>query len=778
MPPAPDTRLIGRDRELALLGERFESGARLVTLLGPGGVGKTRLAFAFLSQRPEGAWSCDLSSARTKADVIRLVAQALEVSSSSSSSSPTDPDSLDAALDAALLDRPVRLLLLDDCERAVEAVAACVTRWLGVAPGLQVLCTSRIALRITEEWRLPLDGLSPEDALALYRVRALQGGVNLGDDALPVLRQLVERLDLLPLAIELAAARAPVLPPARLIEALDRRFELLQHPDTSGPADVSASARHRSLEATLESSWELLSREEQQALGALSCFEAPFDVADAEAVIGSAAVALLERLQARSFVAPAGEGGRLRLLETVRAFVASRMGNAERLAAEVRHAEHVARQGMACREAQQGPDPAKANTLLRRLAPELLSAFHRTSPRTDSEQRSLTVRLALALDALLVMQGPAELHAEVLDTALAHAQAGSPALHSDVLVARGRSRALRGFNEDALVDADRALAIAPDDRARSLAEIARSFALRQLGRFDEAIAAALRALELAGEDPVRGMHQGHLGAALYLAGRLDEAAEAYTRAVALQHQAGMRRLEALTTGNLGLLRAEQGRIAEAERLLRAGMEAMDAIGDRMISSRFRWHLARHLDPVHRAEHVRALLDEADAAARALGDRELRTLVLITRARLEPDLAERHLDEAERLAVPFGERLLSRVSAARAGGEAVLTVSHDGAAFSFAPSAHAREPTSLHRRPTLRRILLRLVEEREGSPGSALDVYALLEAGWPRAAVHPESGSQRVWTAIRTLRRMGLEDVLLSRDGGYLLDPAVPLRRPR
>jgi predicted ATPase len=287
--PAVLTSFVGREqavREIAnLLGE-----FRLVTVTGPGGVGKTRLA-GEVARRvagrfADGAWLAELAPVRDSARVATSVAAALGVREQ-----PGMP-----AADAVMrvLARRQLLVVLDNCEHVIGAAAQLCAGLLGACDDVRVLATSREPLRIAGEaaYRLaPLTvpgpgGDVPADAVALFadRARAADAGFALtGQNSADVAR-LVGQLDGMPLAIELAAARVEALGVAHLLGALDGRLALL------AGGDRLAAGRHRSLAAAAQWSYRLLGDQEQRVFRLLSVFPAPFTLEAAEAVAGQEAV--------------------------------------------------------------------------------------------------------------------------------------------------------------------------------------------------------------------------------------------------------------------------------------------------------------------------------------------------------------------------------------------------------------------------------------------------------------------------------------------------------
>ncbi|MFJ6675130.1 BTAD domain-containing putative transcriptional regulator [Actinosynnema sp. NPDC091369] len=309
--PVPVTELVGRERAVRdLCG--LPRDARLVTLTGPGGVGKTSLALevARRSAVADGVWLVELAGVGRAEQVVGAVADVLGVRE----------DASGTALVEALRGREV-LLVLDNCERLVEPVAALVSRLLRAVPGLRVLATSQEPLGLAFEtvWAVPPLDLSDSVTLFAARAAAAAPGFAVTPDTAPVVEAICRRLDGLPLAVELAATRVRGLGVTALLDRLDDRFRVL----ASGHRD--APARQRTLRAMIDWSWDLLGDAERTVLRRLSVHVDGCAVDAAEAVCAGGGVAadevldVLTRLVDRSLVvAPEHTGEpRFRLLESV-----------------------------------------------------------------------------------------------------------------------------------------------------------------------------------------------------------------------------------------------------------------------------------------------------------------------------------------------------------------------------------------------------------------------------------------------------------------------------
>jgi predicted ATPase/DNA-binding SARP family transcriptional activator len=347
--PAPLTSFVGREADLARL-ERLLGRARLITLTGPGGAGKTRLAVEAgaraVEQFPGGVWLADLAGI---ADPELVAAQVMEALGVRQEGDVPVMEALRYRLGSAEI-----VLLLDNCEHLLDACAALSGALLRHSPGLRVLATSREPLGLPGEVTYQVQPLAmpPEDPdadpgaatapavrLFLDRASAARGGSLTEAGLVAVAGRICRKLDGLPLAIELAAARMGTLSAAEIEANLSDRFRFLAY---RRPA---TDLRHQALRAAMDWSYELLSPEERGMLGELSVFAGSLGLAQAAEVCASgdvaAALEVIDRLASKSLVTAetAADGTRYRLLETVRQYAADRLAEAGGTqAARQRHA--------------------------------------------------------------------------------------------------------------------------------------------------------------------------------------------------------------------------------------------------------------------------------------------------------------------------------------------------------------------------------------------------------------------------------------------------------
>ncbi|MFF9285097.1 ATP-binding protein [Streptomyces griseosporeus] len=325
--PAELTSFVGRSGELAVIREAL-AGARLVTLVGPGGVGKSRTALRAAAEAQgrftDGVRLVELSALHDAELVPAVLAGVLELPEQSGMSP------LDAVVEHL---RGRRLLIvLDTCEHLVDACAMLCDILLREAPGLSVLATSRQPLDVPGEHCVPIAPLSRDDAVDLFlqRAAAVTGGLGVGDDDRERTLALVDRLDGIPLALELAAVRLRAVPLAELVARLDRRFEVL----TGGRR--TALTRHQTLRTAIDWSYDLCTGPERLLWARLSVFAGPFDLRAAERVCAGGelpaerVVEALIGLVDKSVVQRIGEqGDRYRLLDTIREYGADRLAPAD-----------------------------------------------------------------------------------------------------------------------------------------------------------------------------------------------------------------------------------------------------------------------------------------------------------------------------------------------------------------------------------------------------------------------------------------------------------------
>ena len=346
--PVQTTSLFGRDEAVAEVSKLLESN-RLVTLLGTGGLGKTRLSIEVATQVsasfPDGTWFVDLAAV-TDAGAVGLAAAG--VFGVTQQSGKTIVQSLVEALGARRL-----LLILDNCEHVTKAAAALAHAVLGACPQVRIIATSREALSISGEriWHIPALGVegrtAPAVELFIDRARAGVPSFDPGPHS-AVISRICRELDGIPLAIELAAARVRALSPSQILARLSERFRLL-----TGGSRAPDRERHQTLRNAVQWSYDLLSESERALIARTSVFAGGFTLEAAEHVCAGGAVDvadvldLLDSLVSKSLLYVERPGGTVRfaILETIRSFGGEKLAEAGEVeAVRRRHAEFFARQ--------------------------------------------------------------------------------------------------------------------------------------------------------------------------------------------------------------------------------------------------------------------------------------------------------------------------------------------------------------------------------------------------------------------------------------------------
>ena len=365
--PARLTSFVGRDLELAQV-TRALAGARLVTLTGTGGAGKTRLAVEaaerLLADFPDGVWLVDLTSTT---DVLAATREALRT--------PDHPRDYLATRNS--------LLVLDNCEHVIDAAADFAADLLARCPRLTILATSREPLSITGETLCPLRPLPDNQAVTLFTDRAR--AVSPGFRADPSIVDVCKALDGLPLAIELAAARLRSLTPAQLVARLGDRIGLLDKGTRAAPQ------RHRTLRAVIDWSWDLLDEHERTLLSRLSVFAGGATLEAIEHVTGGT-LDQLASLVDKSLVVATEE--RYRLLETIREYASSKLDDES---TQQRHATYYTELVERAEPLLRGPEQA---LWLTRLTAERANLDLAMSPRMFTARLWLWLLLAQLQDPL------------------------------------------------------------------------------------------------------------------------------------------------------------------------------------------------------------------------------------------------------------------------------------------------------------------------------------------------------------------------------------------
>jgi len=762
------TVLYGADGALAVAQSWLTSApSACLTLLGTAGVGKTTLAAQLATEAeaspafPGGVVWVSLDGVETH-DPDWVAAQLLVALEA--------PRTRTAALESlrrALQRQPPTLFVLDACERSHGALARHLGDWLALARDSAWLVTSRRALGIRAESLLPLEPLAPEAALSLFvhRARLARRGWTPGDEDLTALRAIAERLDRLPLALELAAARLAHTTPAALAKALAQRLVLRGGDDRP--------RRHQSLEAAADSMLAMLDETLQRDLFALSLASTTILPDMAAAVLARAPAEVEPTLRA---LVEAGlarvDGDGIRLYAAVRELCRSRHDAlADAGAMHARFARWLAETGSALAAAFLHGDAAHAIEGLSLRREDL-----RTVLEGDAPQETL-VGLVRGLDAAVTPSGLFSVIRALWTRRLGLAKAaGDTHLVATLLTLRARALYLQGSIREATDDLDRALAL-PVSPVTAEALTVRSATLRAMRNPAGALVVAEESVALAtslglSAWVLQAEHQR--ACALGELGRIDDAVVVFHAVLGEALARGAHRLAALCTTNLGVFAERRGRHDEAALRFAEGARGFLRCGDALLAVKARCGAARVAVETGSPE-ARDLVEQCLAASLDVDDREaeldarllLATLLVRDGRRTEAQIVA---DDVRATATACGQTHTAVRAATLLSPQAhaVLEVGPGGWWF----RAEGGETVSLQRRPHLRRILDRLTTARLAHAGAPLAPGALYDAGWPGEKCLPDAALERVYTAVRTLRKLGLGARLAHHDGGYTLDAAV------
>ena len=750
--PAERDAFVGRQQPLVELARRFDAGARLVSVLGIGGTGKTRLATHFawtwLGDFPGGAWFCDLSQARDADDIVRAVAEALDV--------PLGREDPVVQLGHAIAGRGHCLMILDNFEQVARHAEETLGRWLGRAGEATFIATTREVLGLAGEESLALAPLPMPDAATLFRRRAQAARRDFAPtaDDEAAIGPLVKLLDGLPLAIELAAARVRVMPPRTLLARMSERFKLLA--SSGGRHDRQATLR-----ATLDWSWDQLSAGDKAALAQLSVFEAGFTLESAEAVVDLSQTAgapwpvdVMQSLVEKSLVRPVTDR-RFDLLTSVQEYAAEHLGTPGRfagsgpaalVAAQARHGNHFA--GLGEKEAIAGGCAELDN---------LAAACRRAVRRGDS---AVAVGALEGAWAALRLRGPFRSGVELAMAVRSMSGLDAAAIsRSERIGASALQATGRVADADARFAAGLALAREIGDRrllAQLLTDVGHLHA--DEGRMDEARAEHTAALALAcevGDATLESDAHRGLGTLLDYLGEIEEARLHYEAARTVARESGDRRREGGMLGNLGLLFANQGRLDEAESHFEASLKVAREVGDRQWEGNALSNLGllHHLQG--RMTDARDRLDAALIVARELGHVRLECIVRCNLGIVNDALGRRleagsHYEAALALARDLGDRRTEGQTLGYLGVLHAREARHDEARRCL--GAGEALLLALADRTSLALLLCGRAEAEQlaGSPVAARDALDRAEALAAETAAGPESELRLSLARLREL----------------------------
>ncbi|MEO8345752.1 MAG: tetratricopeptide repeat protein [Betaproteobacteria bacterium] len=651
--PAERDSFVGRHEPLLELARKIQNGARLVSVLGIGGTGKTRLvtrfAWTWLGDFPGGVWFCDLSQARTVDGIVFAVAQGLDVPLGR-----TDPV---VQLAYAIAGRGKCLVILDNFEQVARHAEATLGHWLDRTTNATFLVTSREVLGIPGEEAIALPPLSLDEGSELFRRRAAAavGNHELDRDDQAAIEPLVQLLDSLPLAIELAAARTPVLRPRALLERMNDRFRLLAL--GGGRQDRQATIR-----ATLDWSWDLLTESEKIALGQLSVFEGGFTLDAAESLLDLSAsnappwkVDVVQSLVQKSFVRSA-PSHRFELLHTVQEYAAEHLATEGRFIGSGPDASTSAKNRHSHYFAQLDTRVAVADT------DNLVVACQRAV--SNSNPAAAVGALAGAWTALK-LTGPFKVALELADR-VGKMPALSPAHQATVHWVAGSAHYLMGNASPAQASLESGLAHAVasgDARNESLIRCHLGELLTTLGSVDQARENLQLALALArelGDQSLQCSSLNAKGALESALGAMADSRSSYEEALALASAMADERWAGGLHGNLGALRHDQGQLDAALHHYKQALELTDRVGDRRWAGNTHCNLGLLFHDLGQAAEAQVQFEAALATAREMGHSRLESTVLCnlgiaveSQGRAEEALA--HFVAAVSLATELGQK---------------------------------------------------------------------------------------------------------------------------
>ena len=555
--PVQPNPLIGREREVADVVALASNGVRAVTLTGPGGSGKTRLALQSAAELvpnfPDGVFWIPLAPLQDASLVLATAEQVLGAH---------------VPLAEHVDERRV-LLLFDNFEQVIDA-ATDLAGVLSRCPNLRVLATSRAPLHISGEREYPVEPLPESDAVELFRQRAAVA------EPIEAVHEICRRLDGLPLAVELAAARTRLLPPDRLLERLDRRLALT----AIGPRD--APERQRTLRATIEWSHDLLGPDERRLFARLAVFRGGFTVEAAEAIC-EAHLGVLESLVEQSLVRRMPDM-RLGMLETIREYGAERLdasGEADRV--KRRHAEYfraLAESGNLSGDGLPDTGPSRLDV----VSPDIANIQAALDWAVESDPE-LGLRLAVALAGYWIPKAPQE-GRRWLKLLLERLPQAPAALHARAIRTLGDLTYIQGqFAEgnalqEASLDEFRRLG---DELQVGLLLFRRAIEAQRTGDQDRARAVAEEALEICQR---HGSQWGEtqalyvLGDVAFATGRHDESFDLLTRSAELAAEIGFTWWQTGALDHLSEYALILGRLDDASRYTREELATSRSLSDR------------------------------------------------------------------------------------------------------------------------------------------------------------------------------------------------------
>ena len=549
---APLGSFFGRVQDMLALRESYRSEGRLLTITGPGGIGKTRLAHHFIhvcqqestEDETSGLWMTDLSEVTTHDELCDAMEAMLQIPQPRRSSREGAVE----RIGRALAGHTTALVVLDSFDRCVELAEGTIGRWLSMAPEVRFLITSREQLHLPGEHVYELRPLSlPDECVAFDESEAVSLFVESARRANPrwscedaeaaYVTAIVSLLDGNPLAIELAATRLAVMGPRALLHRLRSRFDILRK------THRGVAGRHDTLAATMEFSWTILQPWEREALAQCAVFRGGFTLEASEAVLelhpdAPLVMDVIQTLRDKSLLLgyePRGLAGELRLgmYETIRDYARERLAEMPHQGdVEQRHAAFTVEEAER-RQTRRGGGGASASYHLLAERQNLLAVAERVLRRgpVTASSAEPALRALLVLEPVLLHRGPLEKYSILFEPVLeATARSGAdPLLYCRALASRGRMLLLRGRGEQGLKCLIQGLDIAGklgDDALRGRIELQLAIAMAERGEHAQAQQHAEQSLAVlggAGDGAARGRATRCLAEITHHAGQHDEA---------------------------------------------------------------------------------------------------------------------------------------------------------------------------------------------------------------------------------------------------------------
>gem|GEM_PF-6166958 len=642
--------IIGRADALDRIRDHFRDGGRILTVVGSGGAGKTRLVRAAgriashaSNAPPGGIWFVDLSEKTTPEGVVEAIAEVIDVSLKSCATAEAALKQLCRGIN----DHADAWIILDNFEQLVDSSSRVVAELVSHAPLARFLITSREHLSLTEESILKLDPLSEEEGAELFirRARAIRPSLEQDDTLTQSARAIGLAVDGIPLAIELAAARSRVLSPNQILERLSEALALLAAPNRAGPS------RHSTLRATLNWSWDLLKPWEQSTLAQLSIFQGGFTVDAAEKVVRNHEdpdtpwmVDILESLIDQSLLhMMEGPGeARLTMYRSVQEFGKEKLGEQTSVPdLTQRHIGWIVEEGEHIGTQLFTAAGSRARQALRKERDNLFAA-HQAATRPKD-----IIRCTLVLAHLLRFTGPPSTLLRVVKKAEGVAT-DLPLDAAELAVHRGW--VLHHSGDTAAAEALMIATITDLETTQDVRILSKAYRVigdinYDQGDFPDAESQLKRAADLAGMAGLRaeeGRHRTTLGSMFRLINRKDEARESLEAGLHIHREVGDARYEAIALAGLASLAHLLGSFEEALERNGEALKIFQESGDKTGES----HLLENIGNLHMSMgHI----DEAmDCYERSMETARARGMIL-HQASIATNLAMAHLDVGELVA---------------------------------------------------------------------------------------------------------------------------------